>query len=50
MAASQLAAAGLGLASPELAAALLEDLGWLADVAARQRPFAVALHCLCVAP
>jgi len=44
------AAAGLGLASPELAAALVGDLAWLADVAARRQPFAAATHCLCGAP
>ena len=45
-----LAAVGLGLVSPELAAALLADLGWLAEVAARERPFVTATHCLCAAP
>ena len=44
------AAAGLGFVSPELAGALLADLGWLADVAVRHRPFATAAHCLCAAP
>jgi len=41
------AAAGF---NPALAAALAEDLGWLAEVATRQRPFAAAAHCLCGAP
>jgi hypothetical protein len=41
---------GLGLVSPELAAALLADLGWLGDVATRRQPFATATHCLCAAP
>jgi protease-4 len=42
--------AGAGWAAPELAATLAADLGWLAEVAARQRPFAAATHCLCGAP
>ena len=44
------AAVKLGLINPELAGALLSDLGWLAEVAVRQRPFATAAHCLCEAP
>lgn len=49
-AAGMAATAGLGLVSPELAAALVADLGWLADVATRRQPFATATHCLCAAP
>jgi protease-4 len=45
-----LATVGLGLASPDLAAALLTDLAWLADVALRRQAFATATHCLCGAP
>jgi protease-4 len=32
------------------AAPFIEELGWLADVAARRQPFATATHCLCGAP
>ncbi|MBL8290037.1 MAG: signal peptide peptidase SppA [Rubrivivax sp.] len=39
--------AGVGGAD---APAWLAELGWLADVATRQRPFAAATHCLCSAP
>jgi protease-4 len=49
-AAAPAAAALLGTLSPELAAALLADLGWLAEVAARRQPYATATHCLCGAP
>ncbi|MCC6248460.1 MAG: signal peptide peptidase SppA [Rubrivivax sp.] len=41
---------GLGLLHPELAAALLTDLAWLGDVAARRQPFVTATHCLCAVP
>ncbi|MBI5718014.1 MAG: signal peptide peptidase SppA [Burkholderiales bacterium] len=49
-AAGMVATVGLGLVSPELAAALVADLGWLGEVAQRRRPFATATHCLCGAP
>ena len=39
----------LGLAPP-LTAGVVQDLGWLADVAERRQPFAAVVHCLCVAP
>ena len=45
-----MAAVGLGMASPELASALLADLAWLGDVALRRQPFVTATHCLCGAP
>lgn len=44
------AVAGADLVGPELATALVADLGWLAEVATRRRPFATATHCLCAAP
>ncbi len=48
--AASVATVGLGLVSPEIAASLVADLGWLADVAVRRRPFVAATHCLCSAP
>ena len=39
----------LGLISP-LAGGVLQDLGWLAEVAQRREPFAALTHCLCGAP
>ena len=47
---AQGAAPWANLLGPQAAASLLADLGWLAEVAARQRPFATAAHCLCGAP
>ena len=38
-----------GIAAP-VAQTLTQDLGWLADVAERRKPFATAAHCLCQAP
>jgi protease-4 len=38
------------LAAHPLAFAIAEELGWLAEVAAGQRPFVAATHCLCAAP
>ena len=32
---------------PPVAQTLAQDLGWLADVAARHKPFAAVVHCLC---
>lgn len=32
------------------AAEIVQELGWLADVAERRQPFAAATHCLCAAP
>ena len=37
---------GSGLLPP-VAQTLAQDLGWLADVAERHKPFATAVHCLC---
>ena len=37
---------GSGLLPP-VAQTLAQDLGWLADVAERQKPFAAVVHCLC---
>jgi protease-4 len=39
----------LGLAAPS-STSVAQDLGWLADVAARRQPWAAAAHCLCEAP
>ncbi len=35
---------------PPLAQTLAQDLGWLADVSEKRKPFATAAHCLCQAP
>jgi hypothetical protein len=35
---------------PATVQTLGQDLGWLADVAAQNKPFATAVHCLCTAP
>lgn len=60
--AAALAAEGAGAAGPAglpAGAALLQaaplkemaaDLGWLADIAARRRPYDAVVHCLCEAP
>ena len=45
----QAALVGSGLLPPA-AQTLAQDLGWLADVAARHKPFAALAHCLCDAP
>jgi len=37
---------GSGLLPP-VAQTLTTDLGWLADVAERHKPFAAVVHCLC---
>ncbi|MBE0547019.1 MAG: signal peptide peptidase SppA, partial [Rubrivivax sp.] len=39
----------LGLA-PALAPEIVQDLGWLAEVAERRQPFAAVTHCLCGVP
>jgi protease-4 len=39
----------LGLAAP-LATGVVQDLGWLADVADKRQPFAAVTHCLCTVP
>ena len=44
------AASALGLLPAPVASDVVQDLGWLADLAARRRPFAAAAHCLCTAP
>ena len=43
-------ASALGLAPAPVAGELMQELGWLADLAARRQPFAAAAHCLCTAP
>jgi protease-4 len=35
---------------PPLAPGMVQDLGWLAEVAERRQPPAAAVHCLCEAP
>ena len=35
---------------PPVVQTLAQDLSWLADVAARHKPFAAVVHCLCDAP
>ena len=35
---------------PATVQTLGQDLGWLAEVAAQNKPFATAVHCLCTAP
>jgi len=35
---------------PPLAQTVSRDLGWLADVADRRKPFAATAHCLCDTP
>lgn len=40
---------GAGFAAPA-AQSLIQDLGWLAEVAARRKPFAAVAHCMCDAP
>jgi len=39
----------LGLAAP-VGAGIVQDLGWLAELAERRQPFAAVVHCLCKAP
>jgi protease-4 len=44
------AATSIGLLPAPVAGAVVQELGWLLEVAERRQPFAAVVHCLCGAP